>query len=265
LYQTTDGTPGYITNSSSTPEYYRLQVDTLTYDGATIDPTTAAATGYPLAHKAYSVRVVSSTGGGCGTCSVSAMDDMTIYTPVQGGQCQNFEIPIFYLDPAYAGQTITVDLFDVGDVGGGAAFVGFVPPNAAGGTCTALSSGNFASMPAGYSIQDMGTSMSSDTYGSQANASTSVASGNPDVGGKVTDAVIQTAASGGGSSLWNGQWLQFEIAVPPSYTLPAGCATNPDNTDCYWNLAYSVGKTATAGDTFSIFAGFSGTPDRLLP
>ena len=262
LYQTTDGTPGYITNSSSTPEYYRLQVDTLTYDGGTIDPLTASASGYPLVHKAYSVRVVSSTGGGCGTCSVSALDDMTIYTPVQGGQCQNFEIPIFYLDPAYAGQTITVDLFDVGDVGGGAAFVGFVPPNAAGGTCTALSAGNFASMPAGYSIQDMGTSMSSDTYGSQANASTSAASGNPDAGGKVTDAVIQTGA---GSSLWNGQWLQFEIAVPSSYTLPAGCATNPDNTDCYWNLAYSVGKTATAGDTFSIFAGFSGTPDRLLP
>ena len=265
LYQTTDGTPGYITNSGSTPEYYRLQVDTLTYDGGTIDPTTAAASGYPLAHKAYSVRAVSSTGGSCGTCSVSAMDDMTIYTPVQGGQCQNFEIPIFYLDPAYAGQTITVDLFDVGDVGGGAAFVGFVPPNADGGTCTPITHTDFATMPTGYSVQDLGTSLSSNTYGSQANASTSSASGNPDVGGTTSDAAMQTAASGGGSSLWNGQWLQFEISVPDTYTLPSGCTTNPDNTDCYWNLAYSVGSTATAGDTFSIFAGFSGTPDRLLP
>jgi hypothetical protein len=264
LYQTTFGSGGYITNASSTPEYFRLEVDTLTYDGGTIDPTTAAATGYPLVHKAYAVRVVSSTGGSCGTCSVSAMDDMTIYTPVQGGQCQNFEIPIFYLDPAYAGQTITVDLFDVGDVGGGAAFVGFVPPNANGGTCTTVTHGDFATMPTGYSIQDMGTSLSSDTYGSEANASTSGASGNPDVGGTVADAVIQTAASGGGT-LWNGQWLQFEISVPDGYTLPSGCATNTDNTDCYWNLAYSVAKTATAGDTFSIYAGFSGTPDRLLP
>jgi len=193
------------------------------------------------------------------------MDDMTIYTPVQGGQCQNFEIPIFYLDPAYAGQNITVDLFDVGDVGGGAAFVGFVAPNAAGGTCTTLTHSDFAAMPSGYQIQDLGTSMSSDTYGNEANASTSVASGNPDVGGTTSDAVIQTAASGGGSSLWNGQWLQFQIHVPSPYVLPSGCATNTDNTDCYWNLAYSVGKTATAGDTFSIFAGFSGTPDRLLP
>ena len=120
-------------------------------------------------------------------------------------------------------------------------------------------------MPTGYSVQDLGTSLSSNTYGSQANASTSSASGNPDVGGTTSDAAMQTAASGGGSSLWNGQWLQFEISVPDTYTLPSGCTTNPDNTDCYWNLAYSVGSTATAGDTFSIFAGFSGTPDRLLP
>jgi hypothetical protein len=253
---------GYVTNSSSAPEYLRLEVDTLTNTGGTINPLTAAATGYPLAHKAYSVRVVAPGGGSCGTCTVSAMDDMTVYTPVQGGQCQDFQIPIFYLDPAYAGQTITVDLFDVGDVGGGAAFVGFAPPNSSGGSCSTPTA--FASMPTGYSIQDLGPSLGSDAYGNESNASTSGAAGNPDAGGKTTDAVIQTAGSTGGTQ-WNGQWLQFEISVPSSYTLPAGCATNPDNTDCYWNLFYAVAKTATAGDTFSIYAGFNGTPDRLLP
>lgn len=261
-YPTTGTATGYITNSSSTPEYYRLEVDTLTNTGVTINPLTAAASGYPLAHKAYSVRVVSSTGGSCGTCTVSAMDDMTVYTPVQGGQCQDFQIPIFYLDPAYAGQTITIDLFDPGDVGGGAAFLGFAPPNSSGGSCSTPTS--FASMPTGYSIQDLGPSLGSDSYGNEGNASSSGAAGNPDAGGKTTDAVIQTAGSTGGT-LWNGQWLQFEISVPSNYTLPSGCASNPDNTACYWNLFYAVAKTATAGDTFSIYAGFNGTPDRLLP
>ena len=56
---------GYVTNSSSAPEYLRLEVDTLTNTGGTINPLTAAATGYPLAHKAYSVRVVAPGGGSC--------------------------------------------------------------------------------------------------------------------------------------------------------------------------------------------------------
>jgi hypothetical protein len=196
------------------------------------------------------------------------MDDMTIYTPVQGSTCQNFEIPIFYLDPAYAGQNITVDLFDIGDVGGAAAFVGFVPPNANGGTCTTVPTGAWAQMPPGTSIEDLGTSIVG-AGANESNADGDTTAGNPDTGSLASplDNVIQTAAKIGNNeaSLWNGQWLQFTIAVPPGYSLPSGCATTTDNTDCYWNLAYSVASNATAGDTFSIFAGFSGTPDRLLP
>lgn len=281
----------YLANTSSVTEYFRLRVDGLSATGQTFSQSTTTGSnaqdqsaGLPLAHKAYAVQVVapgSVAGATCTGCTVSAMDDLTVYTPVQGGLCQNFEIPMFYLDPGYAGQTISVDLFDVGDVGGGAAYVGLLQPSSLGGTsptCTTPPSTSpvdqFAQTP---SIYDVGTSLSdtSSTYADYAaypnadNVSGVDTDGNPD------DAVIQTAASGSGNppggagaELWNGQWLQFEIQVPSNYgsTLPASCISGSTRTAaCYFSLYYSVASGATAGDTFSITAGFNGTPDRLLP
>ena len=61
------------------------------------------------------------------------MDDMTIYTPINAQNAvteAQFTIPLFSVDPSYAGQTIYVDLFDIGDVGGtvGAAYVSIQAP-----------------------------------------------------------------------------------------------------------------------------------------
>jgi len=89
---------GYLVNSTAVTEYYRLRVDTLAlrpdrrrlrnHGCQPVDESS----NQPLAHDAYAVRVVPS-GGLCTGCTVSAMNDMTVYTPVQGGTCQNFEIP----------------------------------------------------------------------------------------------------------------------------------------------------------------------------
>jgi hypothetical protein len=283
LYQTTDPATGYLVNNTGVTEYYRLRVDTLGFNKLqTVDAseTTSAnavdeSSGQPLAHDAYAVRVVPSSGS-CTGCTVSAMNDMTVYTPVQGGTCQNFEIPLFYLDPSYAGQIITVDLFDVGDVGGGAAYVGIVEPTDAvsgstsAGCSTPPSSGSandlFAQTTA-TTIPDIGTSLVSS--GSRGWANADNVSG-VDTSNDKYDAVIQTAANSGGTSLWNGQWLQFNIQVPTDYTVPtsgvSSCtSTSASPSACYWNLYYSVNSNATAGDTFSVYASFGGTPVRLLP
>ena len=282
LYQPADQMGGYLVNSTAVTEYYRLRVDTLGAKGQTVgaSETTGAnpvdeSSNQPLAHDAYAVRVVPS-GGLCTGCTVSAMNDMTVYTPVQGGTCQNFEIPLFYLDPSYAGQIITVDLFDVGDVGGGAAYAGIVEPTDAvpgstsAGCSTPPSSGSandlFAQTTA-TTIPDIGTSLV--TSGSTAEANADDVSG-VDTSNDQYDAVIQTAANGGGTSLWNGQWLQFNITVPTDYTVPTSGASSCTSTSasasaCYWNLYYSVNSKATAGDTFSVYASFGGTPVRLLP
>jgi len=71
--------------------------------------------------------------------------------------------------------------------------------------------------------------------------------------------VIQSALSSGGA-LWNGQWLNFQVQVPSNYSLPAWCTTAPTNA-CYWDLYYSVASGATAGDTFAVTAGFTGSPE----
>jgi hypothetical protein len=256
----------YLTDPSSTvPQYYRLEVDTLTWNGqptCTSSGCTIPATGTTAqseAHKGYAVRLVSdagsptqhylgtlgavagsttnvyatcpTTGTTCGT--LSSMDDMTVFTPVNGASATQFSIPLFSLDPtAYAGQTIDVDLFDVGDVGGGAAYVGLQAPD---GTWTTVNS-----------ITDLGASLAgASPPGGPANVSDAWPSGG------CSTACYQTAASGGGA-IYNGQWIQLQMTVTSTAT-------------GYYNLVYNVNAAATAGDTFAVEVGFSGSPDHLLP
>jgi hypothetical protein len=255
----------YLTDPSSTvPQYYRLEVDTLTWNGNTTctsatctTPTTGTNT-QSEAHKGYAVRLVSATScspnylGTCGasssstnnslstcptptpTCgTVSSMDDMTVFTPVNGATATQFSIPLFSVDPtAYSGQTIDVDLFDVGDVGGGAAYVGLQAPD---GSWTTVNS-----------ITDLGASLGgASPPGGGSNV--------PDAwpSGGCSTACYQTAGSGGGA-IYNGQWIQLQMTVTSTAT-------------GYYNLVYNVNANAVAGDTFSVEVGFSGSPDHLLP
>jgi Flp pilus assembly protein TadG len=248
---------GYISNTSGKTEYFRLEVDTLTYNGNTTcappGPCSYISTGTSAAseaHKGYAVRLVSDAGSPaapqgtvsgtqcnstCGT--MSAMDDMTIYTPINGATQTQFTIPLFNVDPSYAGQTINVDLFDIGDVGGGAAYVAIQAPGQA--------AGSFATVASGSTMTDLGDSQ---TSGGTNTVSEGWSTGQPS-----TCACFQTAASGGGAAIYNGQWVQIPIVVPSG--LPAG----------YWNLVYSVTPGTVAGDTFGVQVGFNGTPDHLLP
>jgi Flp pilus assembly protein TadG len=255
----------YLTDPSATvPAYYRLEVDTLQWNGlptctssACTIPTTGTTTASE-AHKGYSVRLVSDVGNPasyhgtigasagstsnslpacptttptCGT--ISSMDDMTVFTPVNGASATQFSIPLFSLDPvAYAGQTINVDLFDVGDVGGGAAYVGLQAPD---GTWTSVNS-----------ISNLGASLGG---ASPPSGGTNVSVAWP--GGGCATACYQTAGSGGGP-VYNGQWIQLQMTVTSSAT-------------GYYNLVYNVNATATAADTFAVEVGFSGSPDHLLP
>jgi hypothetical protein len=247
---------GYITNSSGINEYFRLEVDTLTYNGqvtcADPGPCTYVNTGTSAAseaHKGYAVRLVSASSptvtqgtvqgpqcaSSCGTAS--AMSDMTLYTPINASTQTQFTIPLFNVDPSYAGQTIYVDLFDIGDVGGGAAYVAIQAPG--------QSAGSYATVASGSTMTDLGDSR---TSGGTNTVSEGWSSAEPS-----TCACLQTAQSGGGQAIYNGQWVQIPIVVPSG--LPAG----------YWNLVYAVTTGTVAGDTVGVQVGFNGTPDHLLP
>jgi hypothetical protein len=256
----------YLTDPSSTvPAYYRLEVDSLQWNGkpscpgnnggpcATPNSTVAnGGNGYSDAHKGYAVRLVNSGTTSCTSCgSVSAMDDMTVFTPVDGATNPQFAIPLFSVDPtAYAGETIDVDLFDVGDVGGGAAYVGLRMPDG-------------ATWATANSMTDLGADLAGTSPPSSGGTVSSL--GNWPNGGASCSACYQTAGSGGGA-IYQGQWVQIQIQIPSGgFTGPGGVSCATATPTCYWSLVYDVASNAVAGDTFSVEVGFDGSPDHLLP
>ena len=110
-------------NGGGTNVYFRLEVDTLAFNGQVTCANSSCA--YPStgttssseAHKGYAVRLVSDAGSPapvqgtvpgnqcnstCGT--ISAMDDMVVYTPVNGATATQFSIPLFSVDPCLRGS-----------------------------------------------------------------------------------------------------------------------------------------------------------------
>jgi Flp pilus assembly protein TadG len=260
---------GYGTNELSNPAtatndlYFRLEVDTLQWNGVpacgsatcarpnsgTVGTTNyTTSNGQASAHKGYAVQLVApgtintcstaSPPAQCPTATMSAMSDMTVYTPIESqSTSSSFSIPLFQLDPSYANQPIDVYVFDPGDVSyqsghQGSAYMGIQEP---GGTWA----------PA--SISSIGNSIGSG------GGTGTVASAWPTAACRSGLACFQTATSSG--SIYNGQWLKLEIKVPGTVS----------NWNAYWNLVYYVSPYAQAGDTFAVQVGFAGSPDRLLP
>jgi Flp pilus assembly protein TadG len=257
---------GTISNppGATVDKFYRLEVDSQQWNGwpsckanagpcATPDSTVGSGgNGFSNAHKGYAVRLVTPGTSVCTSCgTVSAMDDMTVFTPVNGSSSPQFAIPLFSIDPtAYAGETINVDLFDVGDVGGGAAYVGLREPD---GVTWATAN----------SMTDLGADLAGSAPPSGSANVTSL--GNWPAGGASCSACYQTAGGGGGA-IYQGQWVQLQVQIPGSFTGPGGVAcTTSGTSNCYWSLVYDVNAAATAADTFSVEVGFSGSPDHLLP
>lgn len=237
----------FLDNSSGTTDkYWRLRVDDMNWNGTatcsastctTPDTATPSTDGSSKAHKGYAVRVTTVPGqSACNGCTISAMGDMTVYTPISaGGANSEFSIPLFKLDPAYAGHSVIVDMFDPGDVGGGAAYMGLQLPNS-------------TTWATATSLTTVGTSLKSGT-------STPVTSLGtwPGPTGGACSACYQTAGATGGS-LYNGQWIQMTIDVPQTF----------DSTG-YFNLVYDLAAGGSAGDTFGVQVGYPGSPDHLLP
>jgi hypothetical protein len=184
---------------------------------------------------------------------------MTFYTPINGSVASNFVVPLFSLPTAYAGKVITVSAFDPGDVGGGAAYIGILQP-----AYTATSPTGTTSYPLEYAtvttntaggadINDVGTTLASG----QANAITPNDGTNP-LGYTYTadSAIVETCVTGG-TAIYNGNWVQFQIQVPANYV--------QQSSSSYWDLYYQVNQTAYAGDTLAVDVQYLGSPVHLWP
>ena len=231
---------------------YRLRVDTLGFDG-TNPPTNGVSPG-GQAHKGYSVRVVDQVGLGAGTCtgcSVGAWDDMTVYTPVAVPAGGHFDVPMFKVPPDYAGQTITLDVYDPGDISGGGNVDLYVLDN----------SGNpvTVSSPTVIKVWDVG--LTRTNAGPAVNCTGSGGATNPPTPCLVQTGQPQTGyvrATSGGTTIYNGHWLRFEVPISNTYNPGA----NPNN--WWWQVRYQISTGVTATDTVTLAVGLKGNPAHLL-
>ena len=223
------GNPGsYLTGGMLVGGTYRLRIDNLQFDG-----DMPGSGDQNASHKAYAVRVLDSTKNLCTTaCSIGAWNDMSWYTPIATA---TFKLPLFQLPPYYAGKTVTVDIWDPGDISGaGNVYIDIIDP-----VTNAI-----ATSPTGVKIYDLGVQRS--------NAGTLVsAPGN-------TQATI--LATSNNTVYYNGHWLHFELPVPSNWNP----GLNPAN--WWWSLQYRTNLTppSVAIDTVTVAVGLKGNPAHLL-
>jgi hypothetical protein len=206
---------------------YRLRVDMLDSDG-TLPP------GNQRAHKGYAVRALDTSGSLCSACSVGAWADMAIYTPIATSGGGSFTIPIFELPPSYAGRTISVDVFDPGDISGaGNVDINILDPS---GFVVA------ATAPATVSVYDLGVDRAA-------------LAGKTLIGTPVT-ATFRAASNG--ATLYDGHWVELQIPIPQTYSP----GTNPAN--WVFSLQYATSNGVTATDTVTVAVGLAGAPAHLV-
>jgi hypothetical protein len=223
------GNPGsYLTGGMLMAGTYRLRIDNLDYNASISGSGSQNAS-----HKAYAVRVLDSNRNQCTTsCSLGAWNDMSWYTPIAS---QTFKLPLFQLPPYYAGKTVTVDIYDPGDISGaGNVYIDIIDP-----VTNAI-----ATSATGVKIYDLGVQRS--------NPGTLVsAPGN-------TQATV--LATSNNTVYYNGHWLHFEIPVSSTW--------NPGNNPAnwWWSLQYrtSLSPGTVAIDTVTVAVGLKGNPAHLL-
>jgi hypothetical protein len=223
-------TAGYGPLSGALPAgTYRLRVDTLNYDGTL---PSGSPPSRPSGTHMYALRAVDPSGNACSGCTVSAWNEMAIYTPISGG---SFTLKLFQVTPDYAGMTIGVDIYDPGDISGaGDVQMSILDPTLAVATSTS-----------GINIYDLGV----DRSAAPSAANIISAPGNT---------TAQFAATTAGVHPYNGHWVHIELPIPNSYNP----GTNPAN--WWWSLKYGITGTANATDVITVAISLKGNPAHLI-
>jgi hypothetical protein len=221
----------YLVGGVLQPGNYRLRVDALDHNG---NLTNGPQTG----HKGYAVQAVNPNFSTCEPCAVSAWDDMAFFTPFDAGPGGSFSMDLFRLTPDYAGLTVSVDIWDIGDI---ASSTGYVAVNI-------LDPSGNNDFPGGVNVYDLGPQRSNLGRGAYTVWS-SAAGGN-------TRAFFVAQDTNTGQTADN-KWIHVEIPVPANY--------NPAPGNDWWQLQYVTGANTVAVDTVTVAVGLKGGPLHLLP
>ena len=200
--------------------------------------------GTSQAHKGYAVRAVDTTGALCAACSVGAWNDTTLYTPVSGG---TFSVPVLSVPPDYAGQTITLDIYDPGDLSVGSNLtLSILTPTGAVATRLHLSRSRSMTLARSGATSDRPTCVPLPTPSPIHRA------------WRRSGSNATIASTVNGVKYFNGHWLHFLLPIPASYNP----GTDPNN--WWWKLQYTTPAGTTANDTFSMAVGFKGNLGHVL-
>jgi hypothetical protein len=164
---------------------------------------------------------------------------MAFFTPFDAGAGGQFQMNLFRLTPDYAGLTVGVDIWDVGDISSTNGFVriNILDPN-----------GNDV-FPGGVNIYDLGPQRSNLTSGNYT-VLASAANGN-------TTATFVAQDTSNPNLSGDNRWIHVEIPVPANYNPPPG--------NDWWSMQYVTGSGTVAVDTVTIAVGLKGGPLHLLP
>jgi hypothetical protein len=161
-----------------------------------------------------------------------------MFTPFNAGAGGSFRTSIFELPPDYAGLTVTIDLWDVGDI---SSTTGFVRINILDPT------GAVAQSRKGINIYDLGSqrsNLAAHNYIVWAAAPANT----------VASFVAKDTSSGQSA---DNKWIHLEIPIPSTYNPPPG--------QYWWSLQYEVGPGTVAADTVTVAVGLKGGPVHLIP
>lgn len=234
---------------------YRLRADALAYNG-TIGTTQTGS-------KGYAVRAIhKGTGALCTECTVAAWQDLCVYSPVGSAGATTLlnAIPLFELTKDYAGTTINVDVFDVGDGGGGTVDLGLIDPS---------TNAIFAESPSNSTVpitqQGINESGSPFVQHVPGQAPAPDTFGSPPESPYASNLAEYRAADpnyqdplGATGVRFQGTWVRLAIPVPSTYA-----SVVPAYPNDYWKLQYAL-TNITMNDTFTLSVSATGGPVRLV-
>jgi hypothetical protein len=205
---------------------YRLRVDNLDYNGSVSAPGSL-----PRGHKGYAVRALDVNGNTCTDCAVSSWADTCIYTPSHGG---TFGLQLFQLPPEYAGKTITIDLWDVGDISGaGTVTMAILDPSGA-----VASSASPQVVISNIGTQRIPPAQNTVLY---------------------TGVNAQFVATDSGGAHVDNVWARIVLPIPSTYS------PDPNNPSTWWwSLQYSSNPGTTSVDTIAAVVTFNGNPSHIV-
>ena len=205
-------------------QIYLVNVRTATVGGS---PNSAGRNGYAL-----EACLTSSCTTGVQP-AVHAFDKMVLYNNIDAGDSTFY---IAEVAPQYAGKTLVLDLFDLGESTGTA----WLYPRKPSTTAT----GPVGNVPVG----DCTVESTREDYPRSSDLNN---------GGVCS---IRTASGG---ALYNGHWVRLRISIPADYTCTPG--VNPETTigSCWWGMRYSFSGSGSPTDTTTWQARIEGNPVHL--